>query len=518
MPKPYLHRRGDSYFFRVAVPVCLRPIIGGRELTKTLRTSDKRAAAPKALQYAAAALRLFNEIRAEMSSTDPKKVAELLRERKASQRVTDLKEQYVDEISDLHDQRIREVQEAKRAAKSEIDALKGVLASVLAAGTHAPVVAAETPPPTVNALPEIFLATVVDHFLQVFPRDKKAAMYSKHSATLPMLLEVIGNKPITELEQADIDGFFALLEKLPPQWNAECRKRNLTIRQLAEINWPLCLAPKTFKHTYVACVRSFLTWAKSKYKSFPTHPSVGSIEYGGDREAGENQQRAFKPSELKRLFEGVEMQAFAADPAQAHMYWLPHIGLFTGARVNEICQLNPQTDILQDTESGIWYFHITEKTEGDTRIKKSVKGKGKGSRKVPIHSKLIELGLLAYVDGAKAQGAKLLFPSLKVWRERASANAEKLFRQLLRDTGLRDETPGARIVGMHAFRSTLLNHASNLNPPIDATSITGHAAIMGKEKKTPVVKGYEGPQWLVNKHRILEAIQFDINFQTPRVV
>lgn len=47
---------------------------------------------------------------------------------------------------------------------------------------------------------------------------------------------------------------------------------------------------------------------------------------------------------------------------------MPHIGLFTGARVNEICQVNPQTDTRE--EDGIWYFSITDETEGDERVKK----------------------------------------------------------------------------------------------------------------------------------------------------
>jgi hypothetical protein len=52
-----------------------------------------------------------------------------------------------------------------------------------------------------------------------------------------------------------------------------------------------------------------------------------------------------RPDELKNLFEGAALAKIANTPRKVHQFWLPLVGLYTGARVNEICQLNPQTDI-----------------------------------------------------------------------------------------------------------------------------------------------------------------------------
>ncbi|MEO6825095.1 MAG: site-specific integrase [Nitrosospira sp.] len=349
---------------------------------------------------------------------------------------------------------------------------------------------------------------VIDDFLKKYQGNKHPDMFKKHNQVLPMLREIIGNKPINELKQADINGFFELLELLPTRWIDECRKRKLTLKQLAELEHPITLGLKSFEDTYKACVRAFLKIAKKDWQDqgFPTTLTIEGIKYQGDREEGENTQRAFTAAELKRLFKGGEMEGFAIDPAQAHCYWLPHIGLFTGARVNEICQLNPQVDILQDVESGIWYLWITEETDGDHRILKSTKNKI-SRRKVPIHSILQKLGFLNYVEQVKKQGAKLLFPAWKPMRGKASGQAEKWFRKLIKDTGLRDDTPYARIVGMHAFRHTLLTIAKNANPRLDATSITGHAG-----EGSAVVRGYEGELSLGNKKRVLEALPFGLDF------
>jgi integrase len=132
---------------------------------------------------------------------------------------------------------------------------------------------------------------------------------------------------------------------------------------------------------------------------------------------------------------------------------------YTGARVNELCQLNPSTDFAE--EGGISFLSINPETEGDTRIRKRAK-KRSSRRKVPIHSKLIDLGFLDYISSVKPRGSKLIFPEWKPSKGRASREAEKWFGKLLRETRLRDETPGACLLGMHAFRSTFMNRAMNL--------------------------------------------------------
>jgi hypothetical protein len=64
---PYLQRRNDTLFFRISVPPDLRHIFGGREITKSLKTSDKCLAFPVALSLAAKTKQTFNELRGRMA-------------------------------------------------------------------------------------------------------------------------------------------------------------------------------------------------------------------------------------------------------------------------------------------------------------------------------------------------------------------------------------------------------------------------------------------------------------------
>lgn len=101
----------------------------------------------------------------------------------------------------------------------------------------------------------------------------------------------------------------------------------------------------------------------------------------------------------------------------------------------------------------------------------------------------------------------------------------KWFGEFLIDLGLRDETPGARIVGMHAFRSTLLDRAQNLMV-VNAEAITGHSqnvtslnAVQDGQvggTTSAVVKKYQGELGLKVKQGILEHITWeDVRFIHP---
>lgn len=368
----------------------------------------------------------------------------------------------------------------------------------------APVQPIPTPSPVVGAP---MLSTVAAAFIA--KADTTRPMFKKTEPALRVFLEVIGDRQVSALRQADIDGFFALLCKLPPRWRREQQKRGCTVSALAALAWPECIAPKTFEDSYMAALRPFLSDSRRLYgdQGFPLNLTTDGIKYIGTRKGGERTQRALHPAELVRLFNSSECAAFAADLAHAHHYWLPLLGLYTGARVNEVCQLNPMCDIQE--ENGIWYLDITEESEASEGVRKSVKNKS-STRRVPIHSRLLGLGFLEYVERVKAEGSALLFPAWSPVRGKASGKAERWFSSHLSALGLRDETPHTCILGFHCFRSTFLARAYELGIP-DAEVVTGHT----DKNVSFVVRGYRGPAGLEKRKRILEQVTFDIDPPKP---
>lgn len=119
------------------------------------------------------------------------------------------------------------------------------------------------------------------------------------------------------------------------------------------------------------------------------------------------------------------------EPKERAKYWLPLLGLYTGARLEELGQLSP-TDIRAETyrdasgtEQTAQVIYITNEGEGQG-IKNNA-----SYRRLPIHAKLIELGFLDYVS---TQSGKRLFPSLTANKHgRETALYSRSFGQYLRN-------------------------------------------------------------------------------------
>ncbi|OGU21022.1 MAG: hypothetical protein A2X85_06890 [Geobacteraceae bacterium GWF2_54_21] len=113
--------------------------------------------------------------------------------------------------------------------------------------------------------------------------------------------------------------------------------------------------------------------------------------------------------ERSREFSPVELQQYISILADTYMpeypenCWIPLIILYNGMRNNEIAQL--YIDDIQERD-GILYFRICANGDRKQRIKKDT-----SQRNLPIHSKLIELGFMEYVEKMKATGQDQLFPN-----------------------------------------------------------------------------------------------------------
>ena len=91
------------------------------------------------------------------------------------------------------------------------------------------------------------------------------------------------------------------------------------------------------------------------------------------------QRERFTLEELQRLFDPVHLHR---DMRKSYQWWLPWLGLFTGARLEELCQLHFD-DIHQ--VDGAWCIDINAKGEKKLKTLSS-------ERLVPIHLSLRVVG------------------------------------------------------------------------------------------------------------------------------
>jgi integrase len=499
MPNPYMQRRGDCYNFRIAVPADLRAAMKTRELVRTLKTLDRRIALPRALYLASKALTLFATLRA--MPDDHRKT---------------LRVDYSVIFDFNEDGSVQRIE--SKGDSHETDAINAIIRTGLEGASRrvqvdTPHPAQQSPTAASVGISKHTLKGIIESYLADYPATKDA-MLKKHRIVLPIFLEFVGDKPISDIKQADIKGFFVLLNRLPPRAKALARKLKLSLTALAELTHAERLSIDTINDTYKASLRLFLIDAKRDWldEGFPPHITTDGSGYTGTSKGGESKQRALSRDELKRLFEGPEFQGFSENLGELHKYWLPLLGLYTGARVNELCQINPQTDVFKDPATGIWCICLNEDSEAGEGIVKSMKG-GK-NRAIPMHRHLIELGFPEYLEAIKKTKAKQLFPAWKPRSGRAAPSAIDWFGTFLDEIGLRgvENENGRSLRGMHAFRHTLLTYGRLAG--VNLRCISGHA----EKSDNPVADGYEDDTLLTtlsDKLDRLDKLDYGLKFPVP---
>lgn len=356
----------------------------------------------------------------------------------------------------------------------------------------------------------MLLSVVIGEFLAHLPPSQRA-MNKKHSFILPAFLEVVGDMPISELRQSHIKDFLLIVQKLPPRWPEIRRKKNNSIRGLAESNSGEALSLKTYDGTYRASLRTFLERGVSDWQDigFPTTLTT-KVLYLGSRTKTENKQRALRLEEIELIFFHERMKKILIDPKQVHKFWLLAIGLYTGARVREICQINPQSDF--GCKEGNWWLRLTDENGDmpDADVIKSMKTNR--PRTIPVHSELIRIGLIDYLSQLRDCGARRIFPAWAPKQGDAGASPGKFVIAHLQAIGLHgiENEIGNSVRGSHTFRHTLLTvgrkNGVNLRP------ISGHKESTDNE----VADGYEDETMLITLEDMVERLsKLDYGIMLP---
>jgi integrase len=161
-------------------------------------------------------------------------------------------------------------------------------------------------------------------------------------------------------------------------------------------------------------LRTLLGWAYQN-DLIPANVAEGISVKVAD--GGKNRRLPFSLAELQAIFSSP-VYAIGERPKRGKgeaAYWLPLLGLFTGARLEEIGQLRVadiQKHSYPDRDGKMlsgWFLHITQDTDERgqaNRIKNAA-----SERLVPVHPELERLGFIAYVEGLDDQKGRV-FPDL----------------------------------------------------------------------------------------------------------
>jgi integrase len=149
-------------------------------------------------------------------------------------------------------------------------------------------------------------------------------------------------------------------------------------------------------------------------------------------------------------------------------YWLPVLGLFTGARLGELAPLTV-ADVTTDEPTRVPMITIREDAEDGRRLKTPG-----SARAVPVHPELVRIGFLRFVEerrSADGKGARL-FPLLTPGPKGGFGEAwSKWFGRYIRDLGITNKASVFHSF-RHGFKDAL--RAAEVSEDIN-DALTGHA-------------------------------------------
>jgi integrase len=258
-------------------------------------------------------------------------------------------------------------------------------APALAPAPPAPVLPASSP-----------LGAAVDDFIAEHSRQWQPKTITQNRAYLNILVEYFGpDRLLATITKQDASEVKKVLQALPSSRNTKPKLKAMPLMQV--INEPdhKKIAAKTI-NSHIQMFKMLFDWAERHGHS--PHTLFEGMKVRKDK-ASESERKPFTPDQTRLIYTELTENPSGLVRKDSHK-WGMLLGMFTGARLNEICQLDI-ADVQQDGDT--WFLNITD--EGDDT--KSVKSKA-GRRNVPLHSELIRLGFLDFVDSRR--NGRRLFP------------------------------------------------------------------------------------------------------------
>jgi integrase len=289
-------------------------------------------------------------------------------------------------------------------------------------------------------------------------RAPKAETIDGYRDTVNLFIECFGDLPITAVDRRVGQRFVETLAKLPPGRNKNPAYRNLSVKQLVALNTPAVYASRSV-NKHIDRMSTLFKWALTAGDyGLAKNPIQGL----GVPDVPVKNRRAYGSEDLARLF-GSEpyRQGSFEKPFQ---YWLPLMGLLTGARLSELAQLHV-ADVVESAGC-----HCISINTADDEGLKSLKN-ANSVRLVPIHSDLVRLGLLSWVQVLRARKQLRLFPEIPVQAKKTFSHApSKWFGGYRKRCGI--TTPELDFHSLRVtFISALLNQGS---PQVQVAQLVGH--------------------------------------------
>lgn len=354
------------------------------------------------------------------------------------------------------------------------------------------------------APPVMPLSKVCDEYIEDYERfaeHRNVRKKRRHDLRVgaDLILEVMGaDTPVQDVTRKMCREFVDVLSKMPP--NRRKRFKDLPLGKVLVKADKNGLAPMKWEtqNSYLSTLIKVMDFAR-KEGYLDRNPAEALMPLAVTV-PDEDKRDPYTLDYLKTIFTAPLYMGCKDDDRgyntrgpnhpKRSRFWVPLIGLLTGMRMNEICQLN--LDDVKCTDAGTHYFHVFPTTK-DQRVKNL-----SSRRKVPLHPCLIRIGFLEYIEGLRAQGEGKAFPEIPVPKSGyRSDNFTKKYGTFQKGVGIPKKTgafPNERKYSFHSFRHNFRDELRRIDAPTEIVELLGGWASGGKAVNKSYGSGYEPDQ------------------------
>lgn len=356
----------------------------------------------------------------------------------------------------------RTVTELKNQLREYVDhRMQSVFGRETPALASAPAIVAAAPPAPPASLARLstFIKPWQNDITAGYNHNKGlgAETTDQYLKTVEMFIALMGDLPIGKVTFDTAADFRELILQMPAshgKGTTGSPKKELA-RARANENLPR-VTMKTAKRHFSG-MNSIWKWLV-----YRKHVPASMQPFAGHSFPGTKSKKSarddWSSEDLQRLFTSRE---YLDAPGSSALRWLPLISLHSGMRLEEICRLRPSIDII--VKDRITCFKISARDGWDPKTEA-------GIRLIPIHSWLLQHGLMDFITQQRARGAEHLFsPEQQLHKNKLSAGFSREFSRLKDDLGISSKT------SFHSFRHsfrTVLESTDLKESHIDA--VMGH--------------------------------------------
>ena len=277
----------------------------------------------------------------------------------------------------------------------------------------------------------------------------------EYTATYRVVQEILGDQPIKSIDRSMMRNLKRTLLHFPSnrEKRAEFKDKSIADIMKMDVTKPLS---NTSVNKYL--IRTSTLFKFAMQEGFVERNHAEGLVLKKEKRPHEERD-AFSFADLTNLFQS---RGYCKDKFRhSYEFWIPVLALFTGGRLNELCQLH-----LNDIKEvdGLMVMEISDEGEKKTKTRSS-------NRTIPLHPFLIkDLDLLGRVELLRSCGDIRLFPELRKERDGYGQVVSKWFARYRKSCGI--TAPGKVL---HSFRHTFINELkqARVNPDI-IRELDGH--------------------------------------------